>query len=210
MNTSYWVGYTLFKALGKAFFNRRVIGEEKLVTEGGVLMCSNHESFLDPPFVGICHDFQVAYLARKTLFKGIFKWIYESWDAIPVDQENHDMTSLKKIIKRLKQQDKVVMFPEGARTLDGELQPGQPGVGLIVAKSNCVVQPIRIFGAREALPRGSGKIGRKQIDVVIGDPITFSKAEIKEKGKGAYQWISDRIMEEVAKIEPPEDAKRSL
>ena len=203
MNTSYWVGYTLFKAMGEAYFNRRVTGMEKLLDEKGVLMCSNHESFIDPPFCGIVHDFQIAYLARKTLFKGIFKWIYESWDAIPIDQEKHDMSSLKKIIKRLKQKDNVLMFPEGARTLDGNLQPGLPGVGLIVAKANCKVQPMRIFGAREVLARGKGLPSRRQVDIVIGDPLEFSQEEIKAKGKDAYQWISDQIMEAISKLEPP-------
>jgi len=210
MNASYFIGYSLFKAVGRAFFNWRVTGREKLVTDGAVLICANHESFLDPPLIGVCLDEQVAYLARKTLFRGVMKWIYESWDAIPIDQEAHDMSSLKKIIKRLKAQDKVVMFPEGARTEDGELQPGQPGVGLIIAKADCVVQPVRIFGARECLPRGSAVMRRRQIDIVVDDPIVFTKEEIKAKGKAAYQWISDTIMEKIAAIEPPEGAKSAL
>ena len=210
MNISYWVGATLFKCLGKAFFNWRVTGREKLLDEKGVLMCSNHESMLDPPLCGVVHDFQIAYLARKTLFTGLGKWIYNSWDAIPIDQEKHDMSSLKKIIKRLKAKDNVLMFPEGERTTTGEILPGLPGVGLIVAKSGCKVQPMRIFGAREALPRGSFQVKRNQIDIVIGDPLVFSKEEIKERGKGAYQWISEQIMEAIANIEPPAGAKTSF
>ena len=173
-------------------------------------MCANHESFVDPPFCGVVHDCQIAYLARKTLFKGVFKWIYNSWDAIPIDQESHDMSSLKNIIKRLKQKDNVMMFPEGARTLDGELQPGLPGVGLVVAKAGCKVQPMRIFGAREALARGSTLPKRRQVDVVIGPPLEFSKEEIKSRGKLAYKWIADQIMEAIANIEPPAGAKQPL
>ncbi|SHK34707.1 1-acyl-sn-glycerol-3-phosphate acyltransferase [Rubritalea squalenifaciens DSM 18772] len=205
MKTVYWIGYLFFKCAGKAFFNRRIINEEKLVEDGGVLMCANHESFLDPPLIGISYPENVTYLARKTLFKGFFKWLYTNWDAIPVDQENPDMTGLKNIIKALKNGKKVVMFPEGARTLDGNLGPALPGVGLIVAKSQATVQPMRIFGAREALPRGSGKLRRCQIDVVVGDPIYFTKEELKEyRGKEGYQKISERIMEAIAKIERPE------
>ncbi len=208
MNTSYWIGATLFKAFGAAFVNRRVSGWENLLDEQGVLMCSNHESFIDPPFCGVIYDFQIAYLARKTLFVGIFKWIYESWDAIPIDQDGHDLTSLKKIIKRLKGKDNVLMFPEGERTLDGGLLPGLPGVGLIVAKAGCKVQPVRIFGAREVLARGSSLPNRRQVDIVIGEPLEFSKEEIKAHGKQAYQWISDQIMEAIAKLEPPIGAKQ--
>lgn len=210
MNTSYWLGHLLFKCIGKAFVNRRVSGWENLLDDQGVLMCSNHESFVDPPFCGVIYDFQVAYLARKTLFKGVFKWIYESWDAIPIDQESHDMSSLKKIIKRLKDGDNVIMFPEGARTLDGNLQKGMPGVGLIIAKAGCKVQPVRIFGARDTLARGRLLPKRCQVDVVIGRPIEFTKEQIKSKGKEAYQWISDEIMREIALIQPPVGTKQPI
>lgn len=210
MNTSYWIGATLFKSIGKAYCNRRVSGLENLLDEKGVLICSNHESFIDPSFCGVVYDFQIAYLAKKTLFQGIFKWIYESWDAIPIDQEKHDMSSLKKIIKRLKGKDNVIMFPEGARTLDGEIQPGMPGVGLIVAKADCKIQPMRIFGAYEVLPPGTQIPRRHQVDIVVGEPIYFSKEDIAARGKAAYQWIADEIMMAIEKIEPPLGAKKPI
>ena len=158
MKTTYWIGYTIFRAAAKAFFRYQVVGSEKLVQDGPVLIASNHESFLDPPLVGIAYNKSVYYLARKTLFKGPTKWLYPRWNAIPVDQEAPDMSSLKKIIKMLKNGNQVVVFPEGARTLTGRLQPGEAGVGLIAAKSRAVIQPVRIFGAYEALPRGSGAV----------------------------------------------------
>lgn len=201
MKTIYWFCYTLWQKCFIAFFSYRVIGKEKLVTEGPVLIASNHESFLDPPLVGIAYDKEVYYLARKTLFRGFGAWLYPRLNSIPVDQERPDMTSLKTIIKLLKQGQQVVVFPEGARTLDGELQEGQPGTGLIVAKSKAVVQPVRIFGARQALPRGSSKMNFCPITLVVGDPITFSPEELKAKGREEYQKISDKIMEEIAKLE---------
>lgn len=203
MKIVYWIGYTFFKSAGKAFFNRRIINEHKLVKDGGVLMCANHESFLDPPLIGISYPMNVTYLARKTLFKGFFKWLYTQWDAIPIDQDNPDMTGLKNIIKALKTGKKVVMFPEGERTLHGGLNPGLPGVGLIVAKAQATVQPMRIFGAYDALPRGSGKMKCNQIDVVVGDPIHFTKEELKDyRGKDGYQRISDRIMQAISELTP--------
>ena len=183
-----------------AFFSYRVVHKEKLVTEGPVLIASNHESFLDPPLVGVAYDHAVFYLARKTLFRGFGAWLYPRLNSIPVDQDRPDMTSLKTIIKLLRQGNQVVVFPEGARTLDGNLQPAEAGTGLIVAKTKAVVQPVRIFGAREALPRGSGKMKCCPITVVVGDPITFTAEELKAKGREGYQKISDRIMEEIGKI----------
>ncbi len=204
MKTIYWLGYIFFRAAGKAFYNLRIVDQNKLVKEGGVMMAANHESFLDPPLIGITHPENITYLARKTLFRGIGKWLYTKWDAIPVDQENPDMTGLKKIIKALRNGKKVVMFPEGERTLTGNLNPALPGVGLIVAKSQATVQPMRIFGAREALPRGSGKINMAQIAVVIGDPLYFDKETLKQyRGKEGYQAIADMIMTAIADLKDP-------
>ncbi|MDA7868354.1 1-acyl-sn-glycerol-3-phosphate acyltransferase [Akkermansiaceae bacterium] len=205
MKTTYWVGHTIFRAAAKAFFRYQVVGRDKLVTDGPVLIASNHESFLDPPLVGIAYDDSVYYLARKTLFKGPTKWLYPRWNAIPVDQEAPDMSSLKKIIKILKDGEQVVVFPEGARTLTGKLQPGEAGVGLIAAKSRAVIQPVRIFGAYEALPRGSGRLRFHPVTIVVGDPMTLTPEEMKAKGREAYQAISDRIMAEIAKIKHPSE-----
>ncbi len=200
MKTIYWFCYTLFKKAALAFFGYRVIGKEKLVTDGPVLIASNHESYLDPPLVGVAYDHGVYYLARKTLFRGLGAWLYPRLNAIPVDQDKPDMTSLKTIIKLLRGGQQVVVFPEGARTLDGNLQPAEAGTGLIVAKSKAVVQPVRIFGARDALPRGSGKVNFCPITVVVGDPITFTAEELKAKGRDDYQKISDRIMDEIGNL----------
>jgi len=201
MKTIYWFCSSLWRRCFIAFFSYRVIGKEKLVTDGPVVIASNHESFLDPPLVGVAYDKEVYYLARKTLFRGFGAWLYPRLNSIPVDQERPDMTSLKTIIKLLKKGEQVVIFPEGARTLDGELHEGQAGTGLIVAKSKAVVQPVRIFGARQALPRGSGKINFCPITLVVGDPITFSPEELSAKGRDDYQKISDKIMAEIAKLE---------
>jgi len=182
------------------FFGYRIVGREKLLTKGSVLIASNHESFLDPPLVGIMFNHAIYTLARKTLFRGFGAWLYPRMNAIPIDQDRPDMTSLKNIIKLLRQKNQVVIFPEGSRTLDGNLQPAEAGTGLIVAKSKATVQPVRIFGARDALPRGSSKLRFSPITMVVGDPITFTPEELKAKGRDGYQKISDRIMEEISKL----------
>ena len=76
MKTIYWFCYTLFKKAAVAFFGYRVVGKDKLVTDGPVLIASNHESYLDPPLVGVAYDDAVYYLARKTLFRGLGAWLY--------------------------------------------------------------------------------------------------------------------------------------
>lgn len=195
MRWIYWLGWMTFGAAFRSLFGMRIEGREHLVTEGPVLVASNHQSYLDPPLIGNLYDDEMVYLARKTLFNRVTKWLYSSWNAIPVDQERPDMASLKTIIRKLKEGNRVLVFPEGSRTLDGTIGEAAPGIGLIAVKSGALIQPVRIRGAREALPRGSAKIRFARISVHIGPPIRLSPEELKAvKTKEDYDHIAKRIM----------------
>lgn len=195
MKWTYWLGWMSFGAAFRSLFGMRVIGEEHLITEGPVLVAANHQSFLDPPLIGNLYKDEMYYLARKTLFTGITRWVYTKWNAIPVDQDRPDMASLKTIIRKLKEGHRVLVFPEGERTSDGKLGEAAPGIGLVAVKSGAVIQPVRIAGAREALPRGSGRIRFARISVSVGPPIRLSAEELSAaKGKEDYDRIAKRIM----------------
>lgn len=199
MRWIYWSGWLLFGAAARSLFGLKVIGRENLVQEGGVLVASNHQSFLDPPLIGSLYQNEIHFLARKTLFRGFGGWLYPRWNAVPVDQDRPDMGSLKTIIKLIKQGERVVVFPEGARTLDGSMGEGQPGIGLIAAKTGAVVQPIRLRGVDKVLPRGSAKVSLARITVSIGKPLRFTEEELKaaSKSKEGYQTIANRIMQAI-------------
>ena len=147
MNSFYWVFYTLFKSISKAFFSWKVVNREKLIEDGPVLIVSNHQSFLDPPMLGISYEDGIYFFARKTLFQGIFKWALPLCQAIPIDQENPDAASLKHVIRLLKSGKRVLVFPEGSRTPDGKIHDGMGGIGLILSNTNVPGQPLRISGA---------------------------------------------------------------
>jgi 1-acyl-sn-glycerol-3-phosphate acyltransferase len=195
MKWIYWIGWMSFGAAFRSLFGMRVTGGENLITEGPVLVASNHQSYLDPPLIGNLYKDEMVYLARKTLFVGIGRWLYSKWNAIPVDQDRPDMASLKTIIRKLKEGHRVLVFPEGARTEDGNLGEAAPGIGLIAVKSGAPIQPVRISGAREALPRGSGRIRFARITVSVGPPIVLSPEELKAaKSKDDYDRLAKRIM----------------
>jgi 1-acyl-sn-glycerol-3-phosphate acyltransferase len=201
MRWIYWLGWMAFGAAFRTIFGMKIVGEENLITEGPVLVASNHESFLDPPLIGNLYKTEMTFLARKTLFVGLGAWLYPKWNAIPVDQDRPDMGSLKTIIRKLKQGERVCVFPEGERTLDGKLGAAAPGIGLIAVKSDAVVQPVRISGARDALPRGSGKIRFARITVTVGKPIRLTADELKSaKGKDDYDRIAKRIMSAISEL----------
>lgn len=201
MRWVYWLGWMAFGAAFRTLFGLRIKGEENLITEGPVLVASNHQSFLDPPLIGNLYKTEMVFLARKTLFVGFFKWLYPRWNAIPVDQDRPDMSSLKTIIRKLKDGHRVLVFPEGARTLDGEIGEAAPGIGLIAAKSGAVIQPVRISGAREALPRGSARIRFARITVSVGPPIRFTPEELRQAtGKEGYERLTARIMDAITAL----------
>jgi len=200
MTPVYRIGHSLFRRLAKGFFHYEVVGRENLIEDGGCLVASNHVSYMDPPLIGIAHDRAVHYLARETLFRGFGAWLYPRWNSIPVNQEKPEVKTIKTVIRLLRSGERVVVFPEGERSWDGELLPGQPGVGLMVAKAKVPVVPLRIFGADKALPRGAGFIKKADIVIVVGKPLDFSGPDYASKGTETYQRISDEIMAAIAEL----------
>ena len=210
MTFTYYFWYTLSKILARSFFSFRVIHGKRLVEEGPVILASNHQSYFDPPLVGICSRRAVYYLARKTLLNiPMLGPLLPFINVIPVDRDGNDMSALKKIIRLVRAGSGVVLFPEGTRSPDGTLQRGKSGVGLIIAKTRAPVQPMRIFGAHSAFPKGSGKISLTPISVIVGEPIRFTDQELDPQSHGGddralYQYLSDRVMSAIAELELPE------
>jgi 1-acyl-sn-glycerol-3-phosphate acyltransferase len=205
MHGWYRFGYKLSWALARLLFSFEVTGRDKIPNQGGCILAMNHESYLDPPLAGICCRRAIYFLARKTLLDWpLLGPIFPKVNVVPVDQERADMSALKTIIKLVKGGACTIVFPEGARTLDGKLQPAQPGLGLVIAKTLAPVVPMRIFGAHEALPRGGGRLRFCKIRIVVGEPILFTEAEMAGSGRDLYQSLSERVMERIAAIKLPE------
>jgi 1-acyl-sn-glycerol-3-phosphate acyltransferase len=202
MGFCYFIGYNLSKLIAKSCFGFKVVHRERIIEEGGAILAMNHQSYLDPPLAGIACKREIYYLARKTLLDWpLLGPIFPRINVIPVDQERADMSALKSVIRLVKAGYCTVVFPEGSRTPDGQLQPAQPGIGLIIAKTRCPVVPMRVFGAHEAFPRGGRPHLFKRITLVVGEPMRFSDGNFSGEGRELYQRLSDRVMERIAAIE---------
>jgi 1-acyl-sn-glycerol-3-phosphate acyltransferase len=209
MNPWYWTGYYLATVLARIFFRFRVVHPERRLLTGPAILAMNHESYLDPPLVGISSGREVYFLARKTLLDApVFGWLLPKLNVVPVDQEGADRSALKALIRILKSGNATVVFPEGARTLDGQLQPAQPGLGFVIAKTLAPVVPMRIFGAHEAMPRGGGKLRFRRITIVYGEPMYFTAADLEPRGKELYQRLSERVMERIAALQLDQRPRR--
>jgi len=201
----YRFGYKLSWLLARLLFSFQVVGRDRIPNEGGCILAMNHESYLDPPLAGICCRRPIHYLARKTLLHWpILGPIFPKVNVVPVDQDRADMSALKTVIKLVKAGECAIVFPEGSRTLDGKMLPALPGLGLVIAKTLAPVVPMRIFGAHEAMPRGGGGLRLVPIRIVIGEPFVFTEADMDGSGRDLYQRLSERVMERIAAIEPPE------
>jgi 1-acyl-sn-glycerol-3-phosphate acyltransferase len=203
MNPLYWVGYAFCKTVAKVAFQYQAFGQENIIEDGPAIMAANHQSYLDPPLVGITCRAELYFLARKTLFENKFVGpILSRVNALPVDLSGADLTAVRTIINLLKQGHRTVIFPEGTRSLTGEIQQARPGIGMIIAKTLAPVVPMRIFGSFEAWPKG-GKIKLSPVTVVVGKPIRFKKEDFVVKSREAYQKISEQVLTTIAAIERP-------
>jgi 1-acyl-sn-glycerol-3-phosphate acyltransferase len=201
MNFFYWAGYHLSRVVGRLFFRFRVIHRERMIQSGPAILAMNHQSYLDPPLAGTACDRPIYFLARRTLLEvPLLGWLLPKLNVIPVDQEGVDRSAIKAVIRLLKAGQGVLVFPEGSRTLDGNLQPAEPGLGLVIAKTLAPVVPMRIFGAHKALPRGGGRLHFVPITVVIGEPIFFTEADLALRGKDLYARLSERVMNAIAAL----------
>ena len=212
MNLSYRLGWIFFRAMYASYFRWRVYNPERVPQTGGVILASNHASFLDPPLVGSGLSCAINFLARESLFRfpGIGA-LLRSWNAVPVNRDGGGAPGLKAILERLLAGGGIILFPEVTRTRDGKLQPARSGIGLIVAKSAAPVVPVRVFGTFEAWGRNQKIPLPKRVAVKYGVPMRFEalRAEAKTcskvRLKEIYQQIADEIMAAIAKLEPKQD-----
>ncbi len=202
MTPLYRIGYTLCNLVGKVAFDFKVYGRENLIEEGAAILASNHQSYLDPPCIGMACRNDIYYLARNTLYqRPLIGPLLKQLNTVPVDRDRGDVSSIKTIIRLLRSGHRVIIFPEGTRSSDGKLQPARAGLGMIIAKTLAPVVPVRVFGSYEALPRVGG-LKLKPVSVVVGKPMRFSEDELKGD-RDVYQKLSNRVMEKIASLELP-------
>jgi len=204
----YRLGYWLSRGGGRLLCSFRVQNGENLnagSNSGGLVIASNHVSFLDPPLIGSAFSGPIYFFARRTLFENpVSRYLFPRINAIPVNQEKPELSILRRVVDLLRGGEKLVIFPEGERSRDGELnREGRPGIGMIVARAEVPVLPVRLFGAEKALPRGARWIRRHPVTLVVGEPIDFSDLYADESltTKQRYVAISERIMEAIAALE---------
>jgi len=200
----YAVVWVTVRLVATVLFRLKVSGQHHIPRTGGVLIAANHASYLDIPILGCGMLRKASYMGRLDLFAGPAAWLMRYLGWIPIRRARVDRSGFDEAIRRIKAGGAVVIYPEGGRSEDGRLQPGKPGVGMIVAATGCPVVPAYLGGTHDVLPPGAKGIRLRPIRVTYGAPMDFS-ALVKEmdgesKRKVLYQLISQEIMDRIAAL----------
>ena len=178
-------------------------GTDNVPSEGGVIIASNHISYLDPPLLGSVLPRLATFMARKGLFDVPVLGRMITRAAFPIDREKPRPSTIKNAVRRLKKGALIVMFPEGRRNETGQLLEARRGVGMIATMSNVPIVPALIIGTDKALPVNAKWLKRNKISVIFGKPIyhksftesTDSPSHIK------HDKISDNVMSAIKELQ---------
>ncbi len=190
---SYTVGRLLFVVLFLVFFRWRVYGRENIPAEG-VVICSNHINWLDPPLMASSiKGRKVHFMAKEELFANpVAGFILKKCKAFPVKRDRPDRKALQHSLRLLQEGEIVGMFPEGTRSKTGKMQELMDGAAMLVLKSRAPVVPMAVKGPYRLF---------QPIEVYLGPPLYFnSDKKGKKYSREDLKEVSRSIRENINKM----------
>ena len=147
MNKFYHTIYPIFWALMKVFLPWRIIGGENIPEEGGVMLCANHSSLLDPLYI-LCamgRKRQLHIMAKAELFSiPVLGWLLRKAGMIPVKRGLADVSAYKESLRVLRGGERLLIFPEGTRVKEGQTVEAHTGAAVMTMRANAVLLPVFI------------------------------------------------------------------
>jgi 1-acyl-sn-glycerol-3-phosphate acyltransferase len=167
---------TIFTLMGKRL---HVQGREWIPASRGYLIVTNHTSLFDIPAIMAIFP-QVAWLGREYLIRiPLFGHMLRRMNYIVVDDD--PSKSVRKILRQAiagAQSFTIALFPEGTRTLDGQLQEFKRGFVHIMRAAELDVLPVTLNGLFELKPKNRFRINPfVRLQVIIHKPLSFSELQ---------------------------------
>lgn len=164
--------------LAKALLKLKFDGQDKLPINGPFLICPNHLSYLDGFLLSAGFTFthlkRMAYLGYSDYFRTgtLGGYLGSLLKIVPVDPDRHLRQALRLGAYGLSEGYILSIFPEGERSIDGEIKPFRKGPAILSKELNIAVIPTAIIGTYEVWPRGSSAIKAHPVTIRFGDPLT--------------------------------------
>lgn len=195
-----WLSRIVLKRLGVKlrviYKNRKNINA--LEREKGIIFVCNHQSNLDIPVIVSALHIDVGFVAKKEMKSWPFFniWMKRS-KCVFLNRENprEGIKDIKEAVKVVKDGYPIVIFPEGERTLDGEILRFKKGSFKLATETNGIIVPLTLKGTFDIQKRGEWKMKRNQlVTIIVGEPIyvdSLSNDEIKELSTKVREVIEE-------------------
>jgi 1-acyl-sn-glycerol-3-phosphate acyltransferase len=185
--------HLVVRVLARTLYRLRVHGA---VPPGPAILAANHESVLDPFFLGLATRRPVRFLAKKELWR--FRLVgaaVEAMGGLPVDRGRGDREAMAAMARLLANGELVGIFPEGVVR---ETDTWHRGAAKLALLTGAPLVPVLIEGSGKALSRG--RVGLPRVRVVVGEPIAVERAkptiaeakEITERVRLAVEALRER------------------
>ena len=187
--------YASLRRLGWLFFRvwcrLEVTGLEHLPRRGGLLLASNHLSFIDPPVLMAACPRRLTFLAKANLYRfRSLALLLRASGSVPVGRRGGLDLGLREAIRRLRQGRAVVIFPEGGRQFTGRLGHARPGAGMVAFRARVPVVPVLIRGTYQALSPRDWIIWPRKIQVAFSPPIDYP---VRSSPEDEYLTLAKQI-----------------
>ena len=192
----------------KTVFRPWVTGLENIPKEGGVILASNHLSFIDSVFLPLLIQRRIYFLAKSDYFtgKGLANWATKHFllgtGMIPIDRSGGKASeaSLNTGLGVVARGNVLGIYPEGTRSPDGKMYRGRTGVARMILEGHVPVVPVAMVDTEKVMPIGSKIPKVRRIGVIFGEPLDFSRFEGLEGDRFILRSITDEIMYELSRI----------
>ena len=177
-----------FRLISKVFYQYEVIGEVNIPTEGNVIIAANHKSNLEAIFIGgAVTTREMAPIGKKELFDiKPLGYILKKLNGIPINREKPDVSTIKSILRAIKDGYALAIFPEGTRVKEPGFGKAKAGLALFAVKSKSLVVPVSIISNYKLFNR---------VTIYIDKPISFEEYYKEKLTTEDYERLSQNVLE---------------
>jgi 1-acyl-sn-glycerol-3-phosphate acyltransferase len=174
------------------------VGAENVDPDVAYVICPNHVSYMDTPVLLSYVPANFRFLARKELFQIPFLGGHLKRAgniSVPLEDPRGSLKVLSHAGHAMKQNGlSLLIFPEGGRSVTGEMEPFKDGAAYLAIKGEVPILPVAIIGIRDVLAMHSHHVRPGRVTIRIGKPI--ETAGMRSHDRGALtQSVFDAIAE---------------